>query len=303
VRRRKSQANDSLDMLLDTISNTFGGILFLTLLVALLVHFNESKIQERQTQSISNEELTALSKALEKKTASLESFRRALKTQSRTLAQFKPDQSSRLIEEILKLRRKKNTLVQKRIDLAVKFSRQRKANAELDGELQEVGSRHEQAQLDEARLLEELRAEVRKRTRKAGLPALRATKKREFAIVMRYGRLYFLYASELAKQLGSLNYDDFVVLTGEESTIHVTPKPYAGFAINESENLDDLLKQKLVNVDAKEMYLGIAVWEDSFASFTHLRNALVELGWEYRLIPVEQVGIITETHTENPLVQ
>jgi len=303
VRRRKSQVNDSLDMLLDTISNTFGGILFLTLLVALLVHFNESKIQERQSQSMSNEELTALNKALEKKTTRLERLRRALKTQSRTLAQFKPDQSSRLIEEILKLRGKKNLLMQLRIELVAKLSQQGRKNAELDGELQEVGSLHEQAQRDEAKLLEVLQAEVRKRTRKAGLPALRETKKREFAVVLRYGRLYFLYASEFAKQMGSLNYDDFVVLKEEESTIRTTPKPYAGFEIDDSGNLDDLLKQKLFNLDSKDLYLAIAVWEDSFENFAHLRNALVELGWEYRLIPVEQLGIITESHTKNPLVQ
>jgi hypothetical protein len=148
-----------------------------------------------------------------------------------------------------------------------------------------------------------LQAEVRKRTRMALLPALRVTSKREFAVVLRYGRLYFLHASELDMQLGVLNYDDFIVLENDKSTVRITPKPYAGSVIDDSEGVDDLLAMKLTHMDPKESYLAIAVWEDSFADFAHLRNALVELGWEYRLIPLEQSGFISETHVENPLVQ
>jgi len=303
VRRRKKQDNDSLDMLLDTISNTFGGILFLALLIAILVQFNESEILDQHVKSVTSEELAALRNTLNEKTATLRSLSQTLKTQQETLADFKPDPSSPLIDEILELRRNKNSLAQQRIELVTKLSQQGSVNTELDGELQDIDSRHELAQRNEAKLLEELQTEVRKRSRMARLPALRATSKREFAVVMRYGRLYFLHTSELDKQLGVLNYEDFVVLAEEKSTIRITPKPYAGFEVDDSENLDDLLKQKLFNLNSTELYLAVAVWEDSFTDFAHLRNALVELGWEYRLIPIGRYDGITESHTEAPLVQ
>jgi len=303
VRRRKLQENDSLDMLLDTISNTFGGIVFLALLVAILLQFNEGVIRDQQAESISQENFSALRETLDDKTAKLQNLSRVLATQRKTLQEFKPDQSGTTVSEILELRKKKNAIVQQRIDLVAKVSRQGSENTELDRELRSIDSRRDLAQRTAARLHEELQAEVRRRTRMARLPALRATSKREFAVVLRYNRLYFLYASELDDQQGSLNYDDFVVLADEDSTIRVTPKPYAGLVVDESDTLDDLLKQKLVRLNSKELYLAVAVWEDSFGEFSHLRNALVELGWEYRLIPVEQLGIITESHTEKPLVQ
>jgi len=303
MRRRRSREDDSLDMLLDTISNTFGGILFLTLLVALLVHSNKSTTLEQQSQSVSQHELTQLRKGLATKTIQLQSLSQVLATQQQTLADFKPSQSHSIIERILELKSKKLALVQQRMDLTASWSRLANENTNLDKELQDRSSRHRQSQQDIARLFQQLKKEVRKRTRMARLPALRTTQKQEFALVMRYGRLYFLHASKLDKQLGSLNYEDFVVLKREQSTVRITPKPYAGLAVDASGSLEEALQGKLQHLSSKELYLAIAVWEDSFREFEHLRTALVNIGWEYRLIPVEEQGSILESHTENPLVQ
>ena len=39
-RRQRTETNSSLDLLLDTICNTFGGIIFLAILVAVLLQFS-----------------------------------------------------------------------------------------------------------------------------------------------------------------------------------------------------------------------------------------------------------------------
>ena len=102
----------------------FGGILFLALLVAILVHFNESEIRDQHVESISREELAVLRETLNETAATLQSLGRTLKTQQETLADFKPDPGSPLIDEILELRRKQHTLVQQRIDLVANVSQQ-----------------------------------------------------------------------------------------------------------------------------------------------------------------------------------
>jgi len=303
MKRRKTPPTDSLEMLLDTISNTFGGILFLTILVAILVQFSGTKARKAQSENPTTKTITELRDTLAQKTDQLQSLKRALNTQNHTLADFKPDQNKAIIHKILSLRTSKRELERQRVELATQVSKLENVNAELDDQLQQTGSHLKQARQDEKRLQEQLQAEMQKRTRMARLPALRATQKREFAAILRYGRLYFPYATEQAKLLKSLNYHDFVVLAEDRSTIRITPKPYAGLVIDASNNLDAVLGKRLAGLDRDTLYLAVAVWEDSFADFMYLRNSLVQLGWEYRLIPLKENGVIVESNVGNPKVQ
>lgn len=301
--RRKSQINDSLDLLLDAISNTFGGILFLAVLVALLVQFggNRRRTERRHTAPAASQ--SELRDQLKQRSHELEALRRAVEAQRASLAQFKPAEVKPIVNEVLALRITRADLEGKRIDLVMRIAQMEDANRVLADKVREVVTQLQDAKAEESRLGDEIDKIVRKRTRTAQLPALRTTHKHEFPLLMRYGRIFLPYATERDQARKALNLDEFVVLSDDRSRIRVTPKPYAGLLIDETEGMQDALKRKLTGLDPKAVYLAIGVWEDSFAEFVHLRNALVDLGWEYRLIPTEEGGFIAESPLANPLVQ
>ena len=45
--RKSSASSDSLDLLLDTICNTFGGVLFIAMLVIILLNISAIRIRNR----------------------------------------------------------------------------------------------------------------------------------------------------------------------------------------------------------------------------------------------------------------
>ena len=119
---------------------------------------------------------------------------------------------------------------------------------------------------------------------------------------MRYGRLYTVYEPGRDSPYARLNLDDFVVLKTAKQ-MHVTPKPYAGIIVNEDQNFRTTLLEALTGIDPGGYYLTIGVWEDSFDRFGSLKNVLVDLGFEYRLIPMEEEGVLVESSEAQPLVQ
>ena len=61
--RRQVQQGDSLEMLLDTMCNTFGGIILIALLIALLAR--ETKVSEAETRRVT--ESTAISRGIRRR--------------------------------------------------------------------------------------------------------------------------------------------------------------------------------------------------------------------------------------------
>ena len=301
MRRRRFSQNDSLEMLLDTITNTFGGILFLSILVAILVQFSGGGV--RASAPGEEDDLTDLRKMISQKNADLDSLRVALDAQEETLHEFMRTHAPEQLEEVLTLRSREKALRQQILEMEATVQNAEKENRDVEEGQRELTLQLTEATRREELLRQELREQIKKRTQVARLPSLRATNKREFATVVRYGRLYFLHATNMDRSLRTPNLDDFVLLADEAAVFRLTPKPYAGLPIGETEDFERLLSERLVTLDRNFDYLAIAVWEDSFTDFKYLRKALVELGWEYRLMPVEEGTFVQESDVERTQVQ
>jgi hypothetical protein len=95
-----------------------------------------------------------------------------------------------------------------------------------------------------------------------------------------------------------------MIVIGEDTEfISVVPKPYAGIKIEDNEEFRRKLSLALKPYNNKQYYLALGVWEDSFKEFAYLKAALIDAGFQYRLIPIQEGGSIVESHVENPLVQ
>lgn len=88
--------------------------------------------------------------------------------------------------------------------------------------------------------------------------------------------------------------DDFVILSEYKGGLSTRPKPTAGIALDETVASQEAVRQVLRRFDKRTCHLTVVVRPDSYATFHHLRDRAIELGFEYRLMSVETDTPITD---------
>src|SRR5690606_37642283 len=97
--RSSSATDDSLDLLLDTICNTFGGVLFISMLVVILLNMSSESISVEVVPEVSHQQMLDAQTALVETTTELERLRRAAHQKARILRKFEnPELVNQLAE-------------------------------------------------------------------------------------------------------------------------------------------------------------------------------------------------------------
>lgn len=302
-RRIDDPSESSLELLLDTISNAFGGILFLAILMALLLRLSgrssrdDVPTQELQSQVVALE--TAHSDALQE----LGTLQRAYDERLALRVQLQANQLDQSLEQLQQLRSERDQLSAERrkntealADLQIRINTALQTNKELSQNVARVSG-------DLALAEEHFQEELQARSQDAKLPHSRTSQKREVAFVLRYGRLYQLHKYERGGLARTLNTADFVLIADEDDSLRVTPKPFGGLDIAQSEAFATGLRSRLLGHDPQRWHVTLAVWQDSFDVFLQVKNALVGFGYEYRLLPMTLEGKIVEGNVPDPQVQ
>jgi len=298
--KRRSAQSDSFELLLDTVTNAFGGILFLAILIILLVNRQTSvpdSVPVDAPQSLTNanqvknlqSQISLLEVSIQVQRESLENL-----TQNDLEGDYaKVAQLQQLLVELQASRESNVSSNQSLIDDLEKLKQQ-------DHELRfQIESEKEM----QASLQQELAKRKLPQVRTALTPRLRETRKREFPMLLRYGRIYCPYTHDGSRNSRLFNSDDFIMLSNTINLASVTPKPYRGKAVIDAADLKEYLKTAFKYMDKDLDYIAIATWDDSFAEFNELRNAIVAIGFEYRIIPVESGGFIQEGALGQSFVQ
>ncbi|MEX0642843.1 MAG: hypothetical protein WD468_09095 [Pirellulales bacterium] len=303
MKRRTSQEFDSLELLLDTICNTFGGVLFLAVLIIALVHRTGGTLARAVTGDADSATATTLKADLEQREAELQSLERALQEYRTTLAELEAEQAVAQARDVLRLRNNVTDLISRRAQYVNQFARLSQEVTEFEQMQESRDSVIIQERKTVQSLVDQLESVRKSQSRTTNLPMLRQTAKREFPIIVRFGRLYFPFTADTALTNRKSNLNDFVILDEEETVIRAIPKPYAGLSISGNDAFLDSLRDQLLPVDSETVYLAIGVWEDSFEEFQDLKAAIVKLGFEYRLLPVGTGDFIQESTVRKTLVQ
>jgi hypothetical protein len=304
ARRSEDSSAGSLDLLLDTICNTFGGILFLAILVVILLQTTQTEREGTAVESAPNQEqLTVLQLELTSALTELDALRVANDIQTQQANALRTGDERQEREELARLTAERNALASQRLETLQQMAdRQTEINtiqtalASLDFEL--VAASQGVSKLESG-----LKSELKSRSRNATLPQAKATSKQETALVVRYGRVYFVYRPNRFGTDRELNARDMIVVGEDGEFARVIPKPYAGIKIEDTDEFSGKLREALQSYNSEHYYLALGVWEDSFREFAHLKAALVELGFQYRLIPIQKGGAIVNNIVSNPLVQ
>lgn len=288
---RRRQSKDSLDLLLDTMCNAFGGVILLAVLVALLAR--GTREQEGGGGGVVQQ---ILDRRVTRAETQLESIKQALATGADELA------SNRKVVDLLAKRETQREQLESMREEAARLasSLRREASTDANGRLDQLNSEMFQAQatvMNESNRLSSASNEVgratldlnKARTRLASLRAnaiqrIRLPReynsgKQVFNIIVRHGELYPMFTPELTPNRSIFNW--------KEHSRYVEVRPLRGKGIDprrERTRMDEWLRK----LRAKGVYVGFYVFEDSFTAFTQgkLRTmaAGLEYGWEPMLL-------------------
>ena len=287
--RRRYQRQDSLELLLDTICNTFGGVLFIAILVVLLLQQSGGIPKNDSTPAqVSPVELQLLANRMESVAADLTRLRNNRDSQLAVVKDFAPET---IREQIVR----RHEVTAKQENLQVAIDKLLADAAVLAGRVEQLDATNDSARTDLERALERLKqaqlkldSERQARVQEVRMPVIRSVAgKQEIGLVVRYGRVYVWHRYGPGYQRLGLNTDDFVILTEEDGGLATRPKPTGGVVLTGGNGSQMAVRQTLRRFDPKSCYLAIIVRPDSYSDFHHLRDRAIELGFEYRLIPVD----------------
>jgi len=293
MRRKVRQSSDSLDLLLDTMCNAFGGIVLIAILVALLI---EKPGQEASDSSVSSKE------ALERSRKA-----RKLKRLESELQQLQShyDQNREIIELIHERERLAETLASRqeaaalstvelneRLDQALReksslleeVSRVRRDVASLEARIEE--NREQSAGLDA-----DMRDLVSNRMKKIRPAELRDAGGFQINLIVRYGEIFpvrFLQFTNDGEVQGIMANEDSVQWAGAIAQ----PIPGHGWTLESDRGTLQALVGGISNYNrrhsarpSQRMHVSLFVYGDSFEVIAPLR-ALIEdagniaSGWE-----------------------
>lgn len=284
---RKEEGDDgSLDLLLDTICNTFGGVLFISMLVVILLNMTSEQVDFSPPDPSAQEDLVELNKDLEKDRKEIEQLDREIQQQQEIEKQIVDPEIRTLVERLEIDRQDRTDLVQRRSQELEQISDAQIEVNEIAQYLYDLEQQLKLAESDLTTVQQQLEQEIVARSRNVKkLPKTRQTTKVEVPFFLQQGRLC-AYARRGADGTLQPNPSEVAEAKDADGKIYLEAKPSAGVRVDTSGTSRQAITQKLNQFDKDQHYIAVFVRPDSFGDFPALRQALVDAEFEYRLVPV-----------------
>lgn len=294
--RRRAAPQDGLDLLLDTICNTFGGVLFIAILVVLLLQETGSQAVDVDQPTIPAEQIQDLRIRLAELNAELTRAKSNQDAQSEIIEQFANDE----IRDLLKQRQ---TLLTEREELESQLDALLSQNAHSAVRVASLETESKNLQQDLAAVTEEkqqleesIERNRESRTHEARMPLVKpAANKAEIGFILQYGRVYLWHSYDRFNHRDGLNTDDFVIVGEEDGALVTQPKPSGGVKLDGTESSRNTIRRLFGRFKPSEHVLVAIVRPDSFSQFQYFRDAAIEMGFNYRLMPVaKDTGVVDQ---------
>ena len=283
MKRRALAPADSLDLLLDTMCNTFGGIILIALLVALLARqtapqteASPSRALFEQRIALAENELAGLKAHLAEHAADdLSGPAAAVVAAGKALAAARDEASAITSKTADRAEQIAASGGKAWTQLAEELRKFERREAELRNLI--AGTEAETARLKErqAALAAQSQREREMQTVRLRFPKEHPRTKASFPVICKHGRLYPLYASAGVIDRANIAWRN-VGSDSEESN----PRADRGLRIPEDLGAWRAL---LTAMRAEGLYVAFYVYPDSYDAFRTSKEAAVESRYEYGL--------------------
>lgn len=286
MRKRANSAasQDSLELLLDVVCNTFGGILFLSILLAIMLK------QKADTQAHAPEEAAAseMLASLQEQERLLRSALAASEAVQAALASSVDDSTSGL---------KARDLAANTIELQEKAAQSQSDRANKQKQIEAIAQARERINAELQRAGQAAAASeerVRKAMQKAAdkLPQQKRTSKRSVGFALRYGRFYRWEIYNPSTGAKTIDLNDMIVSGEDNENLLVTPNPASGAVIDIAATSNDPFEQRIAGLDWDEVFAALVVFPDSYKEFAWVRNQFVERRINYQLFAITADGSV-----------
>ena len=306
--RSKKASSESLELLLDTVTNTFGGILFLAILVAIIL---QSTSTSPQSEDATESEVEPLSEvdlaetevritALTDRIAALQSQLKKVPPKKETQAD---EETSQLVEELKAVEDEITQAVVDKAHAEMSVASLQQETAGIHDESISLEERKKKVEENNQLVSEELAAEEDKASQLAAavseaekrldskaleqtvtLPVLKQTKKSPFTFYVRYGKLFLPFNND-----GRTMNTDYFFAVGQPPVAFCRPE--RGIPLSQS-NIGRTVRSELSGFSKSGYYIQLLVFEDSFDQFQMIKKVLVGIGYKYRVSPKTADSII-----------
>lgn len=304
TRRGSTPGSESLELLLDTICNTFGGIVFLAMLVCLLLTQTRPRADAETEPAGSQAALTPAELArldvrllsLEREIERLDAMVRRSRSAQTLFATPELAERCKAVEvmevEADGQQATRARLLSEIAEAQAAAARARSTRATQEREIRRAEATLAAARAELSRAVSERKQLVESAVALAAAspkvvhatgraPRERSTNKSEFGVMLKYGRLYLMKVLRNGQM--EVNSEEFVVQPGSPFDT-ATAKPHAGLPLAEGD-LASVLARRFTPFDPEAWYPCLVVYPDSFDVFPAVKAALVALGYEYRVLP------------------
>lgn len=304
--RRAGPDESSLELLLDTICNTFGGVLFLAMLVSLLLAQTQrtraaAQAAAPQKPALSPADLKTLERRAERVAAEAARVEGLINDLRRTTQRFAAPDAEAILAELAELDARNAGLEGRRAAVLTATADSQAAAARAATIARQESEREEAARAtaDAARRRVEDASRVRAALSRSAesiqsklaaattivtagkAPREKQTTRREVAVMLKYGRLYLMH--RYTSHDRTVNVADFAVESGTDFN-RARPRPTAGIDLA-TPGAAGRVATLFEAFPRDRWHACLVVHPDSFAEFLALKTWLVGHGYQYRLFP------------------
>ncbi len=290
MKRRNREPTDSLELMLDTICNTFGGIVFLALLVCIL---SKNVVHNRRSQADQDEttlQSAHLSRQLRQMTEEDDRLAQAIAQQQQLLEAFagqgrSTDDTKKLLEHIQTVQRQIEVLEQSVRSVSDKKS-------QIESEIARLNEQSKSLTADLAAKNASIATQNDRAVIKMRTPMARTTFKRQVPLLLSKGKIYQPISIDRNGFSDGRSAGFATALDDDELTTAELARCPGVDALQEPQ-ATTWRRGLTRSLSGDRHYICLAVWPDSYDAFVKLRDQLIDDGYEYQLMLMEADDVIT----------
>lgn len=283
--KRRSNDESSLELLLDTICNTFGGIVFISLLVVVLLSM--SSHQEGSEPPTQDAQLAMKQAEIQREdlTSKLERLKSLAADQELVTGELISQEVITLASELKDAEEQKSTLVVRKSNANGELTKVQSEINNVSVEAQKRSAALNAARDDAEALEKQLEEEIKKKSKEAIIPKARQSRMDTMTYFLKGGKLY-------GPRLTS-NSTDFTT-RNTAAGVEVRENPSGGITVKADGSNMNQVAGKFSGISPKDYAIQVFVWPDSYELWERLREILDERDYKKALEPVDEDVVIIE---------
>lgn len=300
---RKGETSDikqAFQLFLDTATNSFGGIIFIVLLVCILLELTGTAVKQTE-KSVGEEADKNAMGAIEAEIGRLRDVRNLQLLQLKTMKAADP----RILQQYLAMEKKKEDARKEQDRVVAQLGK-------IEADMETVMNRVRELLRDQVAFtlkLERLTNTCRElgkndpqSKRLAKVTVVNPGKALQVPVLLSNKRMVYFYKYDAKGKTTARNEDD-IALIKKDTEEFVEPKANCGTLVEKAASFKANFANEIDKFDKGVHIFTFAVWPDSYEEFEILRDILIQKNYNYGLIIIKKGAGVPLVSERKPIIK